>query len=227
VPYVVAGLVAAGALLVEQHWQLRLWFTFQALGWWLARLATEATWGVALTAVLLHLPKHVLSINGVLLGMVAGLAGPRLLGSKAFVIRSHNFSLFNLAYRRVTDQLDRMIDSHSAEAQRRYLNEIVRPAVQNGHLRLPAVAHAFREHIKGRRGMTNPELAERLAFIDRVEKDTTAQEDENVATLVLQAAQIGVYGALQTVMKGLPRRKYGSRAALASMLRRARRALPF
>jgi type II secretory pathway pseudopilin PulG len=228
VPYVVAGLVAAGALLVEQHWQQRLWYTVQASGWWAARLLAEAAWGIALSAALLHLPKHVLAINGIVLGVLAGLAAPRLLGAKALTVRNHNLSFFNLAYKRVTEQSDRMIDSHSAEAQRRYLDEIVRPAVQDGRLQLAAVIHAFREHINGRRGMTNPERAEKLAFIKKVEEDSTdatAQQDDNVATLVLRAWEIGAYGALQNVLRDLPRRKYGSRAAVGRVTKRVRQVL--
>jgi hypothetical protein len=222
VSYVVAGVVAACALLMEQHWQQRLWFTVQASGWWTFRLLAEATWGVALTATLLHLPKHVLSINGIVLGVVAGLAAPRLLGQKELQIKGHNLSLFNLAYRRVTERADDMIDSNSAEAQRRYLGAVVRPAVLRGDLPLGSVVDAFREHIKGRRGMTDAERTTKLLRIDKVEKDETATEEDMVCSLVLQAWQIGAYGALQNLMKELPRRKYGTRVAVGNLLRRFR-----
>jgi hypothetical protein len=207
---------------VEQHWRLRLWYTVQATGWWVARLLAEAAWGIALTVALLHVPKHVLSINGILLGVLAGAAAPRMFGQKALVLRGHNLSLFNIAYRRVTERSDEMIDSHSAEAQRRYVNEVVRPAVRRGSLPLASVTHAFREHIEGKRSMSDAERAEKLAFIDKVEKDEHANEDEKVATLVLRAWQIGAYGALQTEMKALPRRKYGARVTIGNAMRRFR-----
>ncbi|HZU40006.1 MAG TPA: hypothetical protein VE992_03090 [Solirubrobacteraceae bacterium] len=203
--YLVAGAAAALALLVEQIWSQRLWFTFSALGFWLIRLIPEAGAGMILTGIVRHVPKGVLSINGILLGAIAGVAAPRV-ARASLPVKDHNVNLFNLAYKRVTEWLDENIDAHSAEAQRVYVNEVVRPAAAAGRIRVNEVSHAFQEHIDGRRGISPVERADRLGWISEIERDEI-DDEEKVATLFLRAWQIGAYVSMRGLLKRLPRRR--------------------
>ena len=125
-PYIVAGLVASALLLVEQCMRQRLWFRVEASVWWLSRLAVEAIFALVLTGVLLHLPKDLISLNEVLLGVVAGLAAPRAFGRTQISLWERNLNPVNLAYVRATKPLNELIDEYSAEAQRVYVESVIR-----------------------------------------------------------------------------------------------------
>lgn len=208
-PYLVAGLLAGGVLVAEQHWRHRLWFTAQASVWWTARIAVEAAFALTLTGMLLHLPKQLISLNAILLGVVAGLAAPRAFGRTQLSIWERNCNLINLAYHRLTRQLDEFIDEHSAEAQRKYVEDVIRPAANAGDLDPDEIAESFRRHLGGRRLMSEVDRTKRIAFITEI-LDDTVPDDEKVAALVLKAWQIGAYKALQDKLKPLPRRRYGA-----------------
>jgi hypothetical protein len=219
-PYVVAALVASALLLVEQCFVQHLWFRFDALIWWVLRLTLEAAFAVVLTGVLLGSPKALLSLNGVLLGLVAGIAAPRAFGRVQIRLWNRNLNPVNLAYTRGSKPLNEFIDESSAEAQRVYVETVIRPAARAGDLRPGEIAEAFRRHLAGRRHLTEVELTERLSFISGIEEDTVP-DDLKVAALVLRAWQIGAYKALQHMLRPLPRRRYGvistSKRALSRM----------
>lgn len=220
-PYVVAVLVAGVALLAEQHWRQRLWFTVPALPWWVLRVLAEAAIALALTAALRQVPSSVLSLNGVLLGVVAGLAAPRVFGRTKLALFQHNINIINLAYERVTHPLNELIDQGSAEVQRLYVRDTIRPAAREGRLNPTEIAEAFRQHLSGRHLMSEVERTERLNFIKDILADVIP-DDEKVAALVLKAWQIDAYGALQNMLKPLPRRRYGAKRTALNVLRALR-----
>jgi hypothetical protein len=209
VPYIVAALVAGVLLVAEQHWRQRLWFKVEAAAWWTVRVVVEGTFALVLAAALLHVPKQLISLNAVVLGVVAGLAAPRAFGRTQVPIGERNFNPINLAYQRITQPLDELIDEGSAEAQRRYVDEVIRPAAKAGQLSPTEIADAFRQHLGGRHLIGEVDRTKRLSFIKDILEDTIP-EDEKVAALVLKAWEIGAYKALQDLLKPLPRRRYGA-----------------
>jgi hypothetical protein len=225
VPYIAAAVVAGGLLLAEQIWRQRLWFTFPASAWWAGRLAVEAGIALALTAALRSVPSHILSINGILLGVVAGMAAPRVFGRTQVAIKDHNLNLINLAYVRATEPLDEQIDESSAEVQRQYVNQVIRPAAREGRLNPTDIAQEFIRHLSGRHGMPEADRVARISYIKTI-LDDTIPDDEKVGALVLKAWEIGAYKALQTMLKPLPRRRYGAKTTAERFLRflRIRRA---
>lgn len=218
-PYIVAALMAGVLLVAEQHWRQRLWFKVEAAAWWILRIAVEAAFALALTAALLNVPKQLISLNAIVLGVVAGLAAPRAFGRTQVPIGERNFNPINLAYQRTTQPLDELIDEGSAEAQRRYVDEVIRPAAKAGQLSPTEIAEAFRQHLGGRHLMGEVDRTRRLAFIGEILEDTIPN-DEKVALLVLKAWEIGAYRALQDLLKPLPRRRYGAIDTTRSVLGR-------
>lgn len=216
-PYIVAALLASALLTVEQCMRQRLWFRVEASFWWLARLVVEAAFALVLTGVLLHLPKDLISLNEVLLGVVAGLAAPRAFGRTQITLWERNLNPVNLAYVRATKPLNELIDEYSAEAQRVYVESVIRPAAKAGDLKPDQIAEAFRRHLAGRRHMTEVERTERLAFITRIQEDSVS-DDRKVAALVLRAWEIGAYKALQHLLEPLPRRRYGAITSVKKMI---------
>lgn len=221
-PYIAAGLVAALLLLAEQLWRQRLWFTFEAVLWWTARVLVEAGIALVLAFGLRQVPAHLLSFNGILLGLVAGAAAPRAFGRTRLTAFERNFNPVNLAYQRVTAPLDEAIDESSAEAQRLYVEEVIRPAADEGRLEADVIAEAFRQHLSGRRLMSSVERTARLSFITEIIEDDVP-DDEKVAALVFKAWEIGAYKALQDKLKPLRRRRYGSLKTARSVAARLRR----
>jgi hypothetical protein len=221
VPYVVAGAVAAGLLLAEQLRRKRLWFWVPATAWWFLRALVEALYAVVLTAVAGHLPDDLISLNGVVLGVIAGIAGPRAFGRGRIPVRGFNVNLIGAAYQRLTGPLDDEIDESSAEVERLYVNEVIRPAAREGKLVPSDIAEAFREHLNGRHLMEEPEMLKRLAYIDKILNDEV-DDDKKVAALVFRAYQIGAYRALQDKLKDLPRRRYGAKRTTSKILRALR-----
>lgn len=217
-PYVIGGLTAAAVLLAEQRLRLRLWFTFPALPWWFFRAVVEAALALALVAALRRVPASVISLNGIVLGVVAGLAAPRALGRTQLSVLDRNLNPINLAYQRATVPLDEAIDESSAECQRKYVGQVIFPAAQRGDLDANEIAEAFRQHLGGRRLMSNAERAARLAFINEIMEDN-APHGEKVGALVLKAWEIGAYRALQDKLKPLPRRRYGAPKWVRKILR--------
>jgi hypothetical protein len=212
-PYLIAAVLAVALLLYEQVFSQRLWFVVPAAGSWLARLACEAGAAIALTLALRHIPKSVLSINGILLGAIAGALGPRGIARLRVPVLSRNVNIINIAFQRLIGPLDDNIDQHSAEAQRVYYGETLRPAAARGDITLAEVAAAFRQHLDGRHGMSDVDREKGLAFIAKVEGDSVPDEDK-VVTLVLRAWQIGAYVSMKALLKRLPRRRLGTRPAL-------------
>jgi hypothetical protein len=207
VPYIVAALLAGFLLVAEQHWRQRLWFSAGATAWWAARIAVEAASALALAAALLHVPQQLISLNGIVLGVVAGLAAPRTFGRTQVSIGERNLNPINLAYQRAAQPFDELIDESSAEAQRQYVDDVIRPAAKNGQLNPTEIADAFRKHLGGRHLMREVDRTKRLAFITDIQEDTIP-DDEKVALLVLKAWEIGAYKALQDLLKPLPGRRY-------------------
>jgi hypothetical protein len=218
VAYVIAGLTAAAVLVAEQRFRLRLWFTFPALPWWVFRAVVETALALALVAALRRVPASIVSLNGIVLGVVAGLAAPRALGRTQFSVLDRNVNPINLAYQRATVPLDEAIDESSAECQRRYVGQVILPAAERGELNAETIAEAFRQHLSGRHLMSSAERAARLAFINEIMEDS-APDHQKVGALVLKAWEIGAYRALQDELRPLPRRRYGAPAWLRGMLR--------
>jgi hypothetical protein len=210
VPYFVAALVAASALLAEQRWKQRLWFYVPALPWWVLRVLVEAGIAMALTAGVRQVPAKLLTLNGVLLGLLAGLAAPRVFGRTKLPLAQHNLNLINLAYERAAQPLDTLIDQGSAEAQRLFVRDTIRPAARQGQLDPQEIAEAFRQHLSGRHLMSEVERTEKLTYITDILADAIP-DDEKVAALVLNAWQIDAYDALRDTLKPLGRRRYGAK----------------
>jgi hypothetical protein len=212
--YIIAAAVAAMMILGELYYVRRYWWTVPATGAWTARLAIDAAAALIVTAGLRHVPSKDLTIGPVVLGIVAGLGAPRLIFRMPFPTPAHNYNPFGLGYERLVAPIDQTIDEHSAEAQRIYVRDVLRPYVQAGHLRLAEVEAAFRQHIQGRHGWSEVEQAKRLVFIDDIVNDGASSEVDKVLTLVFRAWQIGAYAALQHLLEPLPRRGYGTRRTL-------------
>lgn len=211
--------MAAVALFAEQRFSLRLWFTFPALPSWLLRAVVEAALALAVVAALRRVPASVISLNGIVLGVVAGLAAPRALGRTQLSLFDRNFNPVNLAYQRATVGLDQAIDESSAECQRKYVGDVILPAAERGELDAEEIAEAFRQHLGGRRLMNNAERTARLAFINEIMEDDHASPYQKVGALVLKAWEIGAYKALQDKLKPLPRRRYGAPGWVRTILR--------
>jgi hypothetical protein len=163
-------------------------------------------------------PEHVLSLNGILLGIIAGLAGPRVFGRIQTPIKGLNTNLIGEAYKRLTKPLDDEIDESSAEVERLYVNAVVRPAAREGKLTPSEIADAFRERLNSRHLMEEPEMLARVAYIDKILADDI-EDDRKVAALTYRAYQIGAYPALQDKLKDLPRRRYGAKRTADNILR--------
>lgn len=222
-PYFVAAIVAALLLLVEQHWSERLWFKADALGWWVARAGQEACFAAILAGFLISLPG-VSFHSDLLLGAVAGLAGPRVFGRISLPFRERNLNPINLAYQRVTELCNQCIDESSAEAQRAYVENVITPAVEREELDSKEIAEAFRRHLHGRRLMKDADRSQRLNFITEILNDPIS-EKEKVAALVFKAWDIGAYSTLEEVVKSLPRGKGRPALTLRKRIVRIRRCL--
>jgi hypothetical protein len=215
--YVAAGVVAAAALWYEFIWVQRYWYTISGSLYWAGRLVIEAAAGLILITGLRRIPESALSVNGIVLGVIAGASAPRIARVPA-VVKSHNLNVFNLAYDRLNGPLENNIDEHSTQAQRDYCREHVRPAVIAGQLRLSDITAALREHVNGRHRMTDAERENALRFIADIEADSSTEEDKVVA-LVMRSWQIGAYVSMRRQLDPLPRRKYGWEKAKADARR--------
>jgi len=196
-------------LLAEQLRRQHLWYWVPATLWWVLRLIVEVAYALVLTLGLRHLPDNLLDgSGGIFVGIVAGIAGPRVFGRPQLAFHGINFNVINAAYVRLTKPLDEEIDESSAEVERLYINEVVRPAAREGLLVPDDIADDFKQHLSGRRLMSDADRIARLAYIQAI-LDDEIPDDEKVAALVFRVYQIGAYRALQGRLKPLRRRRYG------------------
>lgn len=211
--YIVAALVGGLAMLAELQFHNRYWFTLGAAGWWGLRILLDAALGVLLAIGLRHLPDNTFSAEPVVMGIVAGLAAPRVVARYSLPVGVRNVNVINVAYQRAAKEIDDNIDQLSAEAQREYCDGAVKPAALNGQLGLDAVATAFRDHIRGRRGFSPVDQAEKFEFIRLIVDDDGASDVEKVAVLILKAWEIGAYASMKSLLAPLPRRRIFRRAS--------------